>query len=87
MKEIIFEASKMIDKDSALKEIAQKLNFPDYFGNNFDALNDCLTDISEETKISFDDENLFKKNLGVYGDIIMKVITFAAKQNPKLKIK
>ena len=48
MKEVILEAAKMTDKASALEHIAQKLNFPDYFGKNFDALNDCLTDICEE---------------------------------------
>lgn len=26
-------------------QLKQKLNFPDYYGKNFDALNDCLTDI------------------------------------------
>ena len=87
MKEVILEAAKMTDKASALEHIAQKLNFPDYFGKNFDALNDCLTDICEETAISFDNEALFKKNLGVYADIILKVIRFAAKQNPKIKLK
>lgn len=32
--------------------IAEKLDFPDYYGMNLDALYDCLTDISEETCIS-----------------------------------
>jgi RNAse (barnase) inhibitor barstar len=29
-----------------LKRIARKLGFPAYFGMNWDALNDCLTDMS-----------------------------------------
>ena len=28
------------------KKIARKLNFPEYFGSNLDALYDCLTDLS-----------------------------------------
>jgi len=87
MKEIVLEAAKMATKDEALGYIAKKLNFPDYFGMNFDALNDCLTDISEETSISIDNEELFKGNLGVYADIIKKVFTFAAKQNKNLSFK
>ena len=87
MKEIILEAAKMADKDAALKHIAEKLNFPDYFGMNFDALNDCLTDIAEETSIAIDNEALFKSNLGVYAGIITKVFEFAAKQNKKLNFK
>lgn len=29
---------------SALKELGRALNFPEWYGANFDALNDCLTD-------------------------------------------
>ena len=54
---------------------------------NFDALNDCLTDISEETLISIDNEEIFKNNLGVYAEIIKKVLAFAAKQNKNLNFK
>ena len=31
--------------------IAQKLDFPEYYGKNLDALYDCLTDICDETEI------------------------------------
>lgn len=34
------------DKDAFLKEAALSLDFPEYFGNNWDALADCLTDMS-----------------------------------------
>ena len=34
------------DKDSFLKLVAFSLQFPDYFGMNWDALNDSLTDLS-----------------------------------------
>ena len=29
------------------EEIAQKLSFPEYYGKNLDALNDCLSEINE----------------------------------------
>lgn len=34
------------DKDGLLKRIALTLEFPDWFGHNWDALQDCLTDLS-----------------------------------------
>jgi RNAse (barnase) inhibitor barstar len=34
------------DKDDALERIAQALRFPDWFGGNWDALGDCLGDLS-----------------------------------------
>lgn len=32
-------------RDEALDAIGQQLGFPDWFGHNFDALNDCLLDM------------------------------------------
>lgn len=34
------------DKDQFLDSSAKILRFPDYFGNNWDAFEDCLTDMS-----------------------------------------
>jgi RNAse (barnase) inhibitor barstar len=33
------------DKKGFLEQIAKALHFPGYFGHNWDALNDCLTDL------------------------------------------
>ena len=41
-------------KADLLLYIAQELDFPDYFGNNLDALYDCLGDIDDCINISFD---------------------------------
>jgi RNAse (barnase) inhibitor barstar len=40
------EGQDIRGKDQFLKEIALALSFPEYFGNNWDALADCLTDMS-----------------------------------------
>ncbi len=34
------------DADTAIREIAEALQFPDWFGGNLDALADCLNDLS-----------------------------------------
>src|SRR5512134_3474215 len=34
------------DKEALLEHLAQALGFPDWFGGNWDALEDCLTDLS-----------------------------------------
>jgi len=40
-----FDCKSWTDIAEMHRQLKQKLNFPDYYGENFDALNDCLTDI------------------------------------------
>ena len=50
-------------KADFLKKVATVLNFPDYFGRNWDALGDCLMDLSWEPAagyvLLFDNFHLF----------------------------
>lgn len=39
------DASSWLTKEDALDALAAQLAFPDYFGRNLDALNDCLRDL------------------------------------------
>lgn len=39
------DGTKITSKESFLKEIAEVLEFPSYFGHNWDALEDCLRDL------------------------------------------
>lgn len=39
------DGGKVKDKKTFLEKIARAMNFPAYFGKNWDALNDCLTDM------------------------------------------
>ena len=40
-----FDCKTWSDENEMHKQLKQKLDFPDYYGKNFDALNDCLSDI------------------------------------------
>ncbi|GAB4191411.1 MAG: hypothetical protein OHK0022_05120 [Roseiflexaceae bacterium] len=40
------DGGKIDDKASFLRACAEAMQFPDYFGRNWDALEECLTDLS-----------------------------------------
>lgn len=42
---IKFDCRTWSDKNEMHKQLKGKLNFPDYYGENLDALNDCLSDL------------------------------------------
>ncbi len=42
------DGSDIANKAQFLKEIALALNFPDYFGGNWDAFADCLTELDSD---------------------------------------
>lgn len=42
----LLEGKEIHDKDQFLKQASLALRFPEYFGNNWDAFFDCLTDMS-----------------------------------------
>ena len=74
-----------LDKFNTKKELPgylkKKLKFPDYYGENLDALFDCLTDISTDTAVDirYDAENEFQKT-------VLKVFSDAVSQNTHLAI-
>ena len=43
---IRIDLKRLASKAGFLGRAARALNFPDWFGKNWDALNDCLTDLS-----------------------------------------
>ena len=78
---IELDASKMKTRSSAHPYLKETLSFPDYYGNNLDALFDCLTDLGE-TEIVF----VNTEDAGMFFQKILRVFRDAHKANPDLVI-
>ena len=82
MRKIIIDCTK-IDSLAALHELlAQELMFPDWYGNNLDALHDCLTAIPEETQLTF----LHFTALPFPAAGLLRVLRDSENENPNLNI-
>ena len=58
------------EKDALLKRIAEALDFPDWFGGNWDALEDCLSDLPEAGYVLLFEHARAGDDLGVLIDVL-----------------
>lgn len=53
MKRYIVDFRKVNNMGEAHRELKESLNFPNYYGENLDALNDCLSEIEKDHLVYF----------------------------------
>ena len=86
MKNIIIDGEKIEDMADIHSIFAGELSFPEWYGNNLDALYDCLTDISEEVTITLVNRDELFEKLNVRYGRFLKALEYSAKENENLKI-
>ncbi len=53
MRKVILDFKPIKTREDVHKYLAMMLDLPDYYGENLDALYDCLTEIGEDTVVGF----------------------------------
>jgi hypothetical protein len=61
---------RFADKEKLLKNIAAALDFPDWFGANWDALEDCLSDLAGEGYVVLFENPKAGDELGILIDVL-----------------
>ena len=64
MRKIYLNGKAMRDRESMHAHLRRRLKLPDYYGNNLDALYDCLTENGEETELIVNGESIGRKKAG-----------------------
>ena len=80
LNKVIIQGSKLKDKNVLHQILKQELNLPDYYGENLDALWDCLTtDIKLPITIEWVDFQESKALLGDYAENTLEIFNAAEK--------
>lgn len=82
MKEITINCATIASMAEMHDILALELNFPQWYGRNLDALHDCLTDLREETRITF----LHFPSLPFPSAGLLNVLRDSEAKNEKLEI-
>ena len=65
---------------------AEGFRFPEWYGNNLDALYDCLTDLSEPSLVVIADAEILRDRLGERYDTL-RMLLDDAHENPNLRVR
>ena len=84
MEEKIIDCNQIKTKEDLHRIFREALRFPQYYGNNLDALYDCLTETTGEVRLL--DWQTAEARLGSYGAKAKKVIAAAALDNEHLDL-
>lgn len=86
MKTITLQAACMTTPESAQSYLKDALALPAYYGENLDALYDCLGEICEATTICVPASLGRETSLGTYGQQLLHVFQLAGEENERLTI-
>lgn len=76
--QVILDGRKMTDKQTLHAYLKEQCGFPEYYGNNLDALYDVLTDREEPLEIKLENAQELKERLCGYGEAFIETLEDAA---------
>ena len=86
MKHAIIDGGAVTSMAEVHRLLAEQLDFPHWYGNNLDALHDCLTELAGETCIEIFRPELLAETLGSGYVRLCRVLSDSAEENPYLQI-
>lgn len=86
MKNIHLDGRAFMDKETAHTVLKEKLDLPEYYGRNLDALWDCLTTDFTQKMITIQHPQAIKENLGRYGQLLLHVFEEIQERNDAITI-
>ena len=86
MKLIILDCREIFAREDLHRRLAEGFDFPEWYGNNLDALHDCLTSMQEEAEIRLSHCDVLEARLGAYWPRFLRALKHSKEENPRLKL-
>ncbi len=83
---LTLNARRMTTREEAHAHLSARLRLPEWYGNNLDALNDCLGEIGVPTCITVRFTPALEEALGTYGTNLLGVLRRAAEENKNIRL-
>lgn len=86
MRVYVLDGGRMTDRETAHAYLKEVLGLPDYYGNNLDALYDCLTEPRPGAALILRRAGKVREQLGDYGGKLIATLQDADEENPDLAV-
>ncbi len=86
MRRVLLTGSRMNTKDKLHPYLMRRLGLPTHYGQNLDALRDCLSEM-KSLDITLRHRGIMLAGLGEYGFQLMAVFAAAIRDNPGLRFR
>ncbi|MBQ4578568.1 MAG: DIP1984 family protein [Clostridia bacterium] len=82
MRKLTLDCSQIGSKAGLHLQLTELLDLPAYYGNNLDALADCISEIHQETCLVLEHPEALQESLGDYADRLFRLLEHCASENP-----
>ena len=82
MRKLTLDCSQISTKIGLHLQLNELLDLPEYYGNNLDALADCLSDIHQDTCLVLEQPEALSDALGDYAERFFRLLEHCASENP-----
>ena len=82
----VIDGGSLDSREALHRALKEQLSLPDWYGNNLDALHDCLTSLHEPVELEIKNAGKLRESLGGYVSALCHVLCDSEKENGNLTV-
>ncbi len=86
MKIVLLDGEKIKSSADMHRAFKKALHFPDWYGNNLDALNDMLTEATDEIGVILVNTDKLAESLGWRWEMLLRLLVDLKREKPNFRV-